>query len=77
MNGNEATQEIRKENTNIPIIALTAADIDEVKKNFGSIGYNGIITKPFDNCEFFQVINTHIQSSKTKFNPISKLEKVS
>ena len=77
MDGNEATQEIRKENTNIPIIALTAADIDEVKKNFGSIGYNGIITKPFDNCEFFQVINTHIQSSKTKFNPISKLEKVS
>lgn len=77
MDGNEATQEIRKNNTDIPIIALTAADIDEVKKNFGSIGYDGIITKPFDNCEFFQVINTHIQKSKAKFNPSSKLVKVS
>jgi CheY-like chemotaxis protein len=77
MNGNQATQEIRKQNPNIPIIALTAADIDEVRKNFGSIGYNGIITKPFDNCEFFQIINTHIQNSKVKFNPINKLVKVS
>lgn len=77
MDGNQATQEIRKQNPNIPIIALTAADIDEVRKNFGTIGYNGIITKPFDNLEFFQVINMHIQNSKTKFNPISKLVKVS
>ncbi len=77
MDGNQATQEIRKVNANIPIIALTAADIDEVRKNFGTIGYNGIITKPFDNLEFFQVINMHIQNSKTKFNPINKLVKVS
>jgi len=69
MNGNEATKEIRKFNPTIPIIALTAADIEEVKREYMSIGYNGVITKPFDNYEFFQMINTNIQQSK--------LEKVS
>ena len=77
MDGNQATQEIRKENSDIPIIALTAADIEEVKKNFGTIGYNGIITKPFDNCEFFQVINAHIQASIAKSKRISTMVKVS
>jgi signal transduction histidine kinase/CheY-like chemotaxis protein len=61
MNGNEATKEIRKFNPTIPIIALTAADIEEVKKDYMAIGYNGIITKPFDTYEFFQMINTKIQ----------------
>ncbi|MBP0904471.1 response regulator [Mariniflexile gromovii] len=77
MDGNEATKEIRKTNIEIPIIALTAADIDEVKKNLSVIGYNGIITKPFDNFEFFQVINAHIQGSKNRFKPSSNLVKVS
>ncbi len=63
MNGNEATKEIRKFNPTIPIIALTPADIEEVKSEYLSIGYNGVITKPFDNYEFFQMINTKIQES--------------
>ncbi|WP_296380790.1 response regulator [Winogradskyella sp.] len=63
MNGNEATKEIRKGNPRIPIIALTAADIEEVKKEYMSIGYNGVITKPFDNYEFFQMINANIQDN--------------
>lgn len=63
MNGNEATKEIRKSNPTIPIIALTAADIEEVKKEYSDIGYNGVITKPFDNYEFFQMINANIQES--------------
>jgi len=64
MNGNEATKEIRKYNSKIPIIALTAADIEEVKNEYMHIGYNGIITKPFDNYEFFQMINSNIQESR-------------
>ncbi|OEK09054.1 hypothetical protein A8C32_14290 [Flavivirga aquatica] len=70
MGGIEATQLIRKFNTDIPIIALTAADVEELKENHKSIGFNGIITKPFDNYEFFQIIETNIQNSsncKTKF----------
>lgn len=76
MGGNEATKEIRKFDSNIPIVALTAADIEEVKKDFKSIGYNDIITKPFDNYEFYQTITTNIQQSK-KSSFDGKLVKVS
>ena len=64
MNGNDATVAIRKFNKLLPIIALTAADIEEVKQNSDSIGYNDIIIKPFDNYEFYQVINQNIQRSQ-------------
>ena len=66
MGGNETTQKIREFNTDIPIIALTASDIEEVNRDCRSIGYNDIITKPFDNYKFFQVIITRIQESKIK-----------
>ena len=64
MNGSDATKAIRKFNGNIPIIALTAADIEEVREEYESIGYNDIITKPFDNYEFFQTIASHIQRAQ-------------
>ena len=65
MNGNEATKAIREFNNEIPIIALTAADIEEVRQDYKVIGYTDIITKPFDNYEFFQTIDTHIQNAKS------------
>ncbi|MBT8272209.1 MAG: response regulator, partial [Bacteroidia bacterium] len=43
MNGVDATKEIRKLNPHIPIIALTAADIEEVKNDFEGIGFNDVI----------------------------------
>src|SRR5690606_8085705 len=38
MNGNEATLAITKCNDDIPIIALSAADIEDVKTDYKSIG---------------------------------------
>src|SRR5690606_5744470 len=67
MNGNEATMAIRKFNDDIPIIALTAADIEDVKNDYKSIGYDDIITKPFDNYEFFQIIAISINNPRDKF----------
>ncbi|MBU3821908.1 response regulator [Flavobacteriaceae bacterium XHP0103] len=64
MNGSEATLAIRQFNQTIPIIALTAADVLEVKEEFKDIGYNDVITKPFDNYEFFQIISANIENSK-------------
>ncbi|MBT8377404.1 MAG: response regulator [Bacteroidia bacterium] len=64
MNGNDATEKIRSFNPTIPIIALTAADIEEVKNDYASIGYSGVITKPFDNYEFFQMINSKLEDSQ-------------
>ena len=64
MSGNEATQAIREFNAAIPIIALTAADIDEIKLMYKGVGYTDVVIKPFDNYEFFQVIAKHIQNYK-------------
>ena len=64
MNGNDATVAIRKFDKLIPVIALTAADIEEIAQQCERFGYNDIIIKPFDNYEFFQVINQNIQNSK-------------
>ncbi|OUS03412.1 hypothetical protein A9Q86_00420 [Flavobacteriales bacterium 33_180_T64] len=78
MNGNESTKAIRKFDVKTPIIALTAADIEQVKEDYKLIGFDGIITKPFDNYEFFQIISEHIQSSKALDDKSGfKLEKVS
>lgn len=68
MSGNEATTAIRKFNNTLPIVALTAADIDEIGEKCKSVGYNDIIIKPFDNYEFFQVISENIQNSKKASN---------
>ncbi|PKQ43926.1 tetratricopeptide repeat-containing hybrid sensor histidine kinase/response regulator [Confluentibacter flavum] len=69
MNGNEATMAIRKFNDTIPVIALTAADIEDVKEDHKNIGYDDIITKPFDNYEFFQILSANINKQReiTKF----------
>ncbi|WP_082048536.1 tetratricopeptide repeat-containing hybrid sensor histidine kinase/response regulator [Neotamlana nanhaiensis] len=63
MNGNEATKAVRRFNSEIPIIALTAADIEDISKNCKDIGFNDYIIKPFDNYEFFQVISENIQKT--------------
>jgi signal transduction histidine kinase/FixJ family two-component response regulator len=64
MNGNDATKVIRQFDAITPIIALTAADIDEIKEDCIAIGFNDIIIKPFDNYEFHQTISQNIQNAK-------------
>lgn len=73
MGGIEATQLIRKFNAEMPIIALTAADVEELKENHDDIGFDGIITKPFDNYEFFQIIETTIQNNINFKGKVRKL----
>ena len=77
MNGMDSTKEIRKLDSTIPIIALTAADIEEVKNDFSAIGFNDVVTKPFDNFVFYQKITSNIQKSKLSVSYNAKLEKVS
>lgn len=53
MDGYMAVQIIREKiNSDIPIIALTAADISEDKEHCIKIGFNDFLTKPFDMQEF-------------------------
>lgn len=56
MNGMQTTQEVRKFNPNIPIIALTAVEVGEMREEILSAGMNDIINKPYNIPEFFSTI---------------------
>ncbi len=60
ISGLEATRQIRKFNKTLPVIALTAVEIEEVRKEIKEAGMNDIIVKPYDNATFFQVIYRNI-----------------
>jgi len=77
MNGIEATKEIRSMNISIPVIALTAADIEEVKNDNFHEGFSDVITKPFDNFELYQKIISSIQKYKKDLSNDAQLFKVS
>jgi signal transduction histidine kinase/CheY-like chemotaxis protein len=62
-NGFEATKCIRKFNTTIPIIALTAVDIDEQKSQIFECGMNDIILKPYDMDQFKKTIAANLNST--------------
>lgn len=64
ISGIEATQEIRKFNRQLPIIALTAVTIDENLDDFYRAGFNEIIPKPFKTEEFFEKIYQTLESAK-------------
>ncbi len=74
MNGNEATKEIKKLDSDIPIVALTASNIDDIRKTQAEIGFDDIITKPFDNELFFKTISKLIERKKTTFKGVKVLE---
>lgn len=65
MDGYEATAAIRSltdpNKRNIPIIALTAAALIEVKEKVYSCGMDDFITKPFNPNELQQLISDHIK----------------
>ncbi|WP_340063044.1 tetratricopeptide repeat-containing hybrid sensor histidine kinase/response regulator [Ascidiimonas aurantiaca] len=63
MNGFEATKKIREFDKKTPIIALTAASIEEVKAKLQKSGMDDIINKPYDTQEFYQVILRNINKS--------------
>ncbi|CAM3480503.1 response regulator [Zobellia roscoffensis] len=60
INGMEATKMIRKFNKDIPIIALTAVELDEGRKEILNSGMNDIIHKPYNLPEFLSTIFKHL-----------------
>lgn len=63
MDGFEATEEIRKSNSNIPIIALTASATSQEKQRAELAGVNDYITKPFDPQHLHGVIQKYMLAS--------------
>ena len=64
MNGKDATLEIRKLNQQVPIFALTAADIQEIKEDSKALGFDEIVIKPFDSKELYRKIYTAVSAYK-------------
>jgi CheY-like chemotaxis protein len=66
ISGLKTTEEIRKFNSNIPIIALTALSLDDSTDDFFASGCNNIITKPFKPDLFYQTIGNSILKAKNE-----------
>ncbi|WP_029034946.1 tetratricopeptide repeat-containing hybrid sensor histidine kinase/response regulator [Salinimicrobium terrae] len=66
ISGMETTQKIREFNPDVPIIALTAVEIQEMREEILNSGMNDIIIKPYDIPTFF---NTIFRNLKTPVNP--------
>lgn len=56
LNGLEATQQIRVFDKDIPIIALTAVEVEDLRYEIYNSGMNDIIVKPYDMNKFLKVI---------------------
>ncbi|MBX2829222.1 MAG: response regulator [Flavobacteriaceae bacterium] len=65
MNGVEATQIIRKFDTVTPIVALTAVEIAEIRKEVMEAGMNDIILKPYDVSQFLTTILRNVNTIQT------------
>lgn len=66
MNGMEASEEIRTFNKTIPIVALTAVEVEEMRLKIMDSGMNDIIVKPYDVTRFTQTILKNITSVETR-----------
>jgi len=62
--GVEATREIRKFNSEIPIIALTAISLDDSLEEFYAAGCNDVVTKPFKPELFYDKIGENISQAR-------------
>lgn len=62
IDGFETTLQIRKFNTITPIIALTAVEVSEVIDKSLKVGMNDVILKPYNNNEFFKIIQKNLEN---------------
>jgi signal transduction histidine kinase len=60
LDGIETFREIRKLNSEIPIIAQTAYSMDEEKEELERIGFDGFISKPFNKNEILKLIDSFL-----------------
>lgn len=64
INGFETTKLIRQKKYNLPIIAVTAFEKEEVEEKAKNAGIDDIISKPFDAKQLFQMIHQHVSFKK-------------
>jgi signal transduction histidine kinase/CheY-like chemotaxis protein len=65
LDGLNATKKIREFNKTVPIVALTAVEIEEMRDQIFDSGMNDIIVKPYDAKKFRETIVKNISSKDT------------
>jgi len=66
VDGVQATKAIRKFNQEIPIVALTAVELDEMRATIMDSGMNDIILKPYDISQFLTTILRNLNKALLK-----------
>jgi signal transduction histidine kinase len=66
ISGVEATREIRKFDSEIPIVALTAISLDDSLEEFYAAGCNDVVTKPFKPELFYDKIGENIAQARLR-----------
>ena len=66
LDGYETITIIRSFNKNIPVIAFTATQNENVIDKIKQAGFDNIITKPFSNAKFVQTILDTIQNKQKR-----------
>lgn len=66
VDGVEATKQIRAFNKEIPIVALTAVELDEMRATIMDSGMNDIILKPYDISQFLTTILRNLNKTFSK-----------
>lgn len=56
ISGTEASMKIREFNKQIPIVALTAVEVEEIREEINKAGMTDIIVKPYDAEQFYQIV---------------------
>ncbi len=64
--GIQATIDIREFNEYLPIVALTAVEIEEMRHKIYQAGMNDIIVKPYDVTQFIQTILKNLRHRENK-----------
>ena len=64
MGGIEASKKIREQDKEIPIIALTAATMDDDKEKVLEAGMNAHLAKPIEKAELYALLKRHIPQIK-------------
>ena len=72
MDGYEATAEIRKEDSDIPIIAVTAFAFAEDEQRVKQSGFNGYAAKPIKPAELKKIITQYLSSTIRGSGEIAK-----
>jgi len=70
MNGWETTMKIRENDSEIPIIALTAYSSVPTRKKSMEAGCNEFVMKPVNKVKLLQLIDKYLQ--KTRVSPFSE-----